>query len=242
MDQDIEPAAETEGIGTPGLVVQPIEANFSLKDRIYDSLKQAITSMNIYADDAELRLDERKLSEQLAISRTPIREALARLEQEGLVHIQPRKGVFIVRKTKREVLEMVTVWAALESMAARLATEVASDADIAALRTMFVDEDGDTAKAHIDEYSNKNIRFHQAILRLGGCRLLQDMADNLFIHMRSIRTRTIAEGDRAKRSVIDHLHIIEALEARDAELAEKLVREHSMNLAHHIEEHVNYLD
>ena len=242
MDRDADNIAETESAGSPGLVVQPIDANFSLKDRIYDSLKQAITSMNIYADDAELRLDERKLSEQLAISRTPIREALARLEQEGLVHIQPRKGVFIVRKTKREVLEMVTVWAALESMAARLATEVASDEDIRALRTMFAEEDGETAKAHIDEYSNKNIQFHQAILKLGGCRLLQEMADNLFIHMRSIRARTISEDDRAKRSVIDHMNIIEALEKRDAELAAKLVRDHSMKLARHIEEHVTYLD
>ena len=75
------------------LSVKPIDANFSLKDKIYDSLKQAITSMNIYAEDAELRLDERRLSEKLEISRTPVREALARLEQEGLVHIVPRRGV-----------------------------------------------------------------------------------------------------------------------------------------------------
>ncbi|MGF1610859.1 MAG: GntR family transcriptional regulator, partial [Kiloniellales bacterium] len=74
------------------LVIQPIEDDFSLKNRIYGSLKAAITSMNIYDEKAELRLDERELSEKLAISRTPIREALARLEQEGLVRIVPRKG------------------------------------------------------------------------------------------------------------------------------------------------------
>jgi len=242
MDRDSENTPEPEPVGSSGLVVAPIDANFSLKDRIYDTLKQAITTMNIYADDAELRLDERKLSEQLEISRTPIREALARLEQEGLVHIVPRKGVYIVRKTKQEVLELVTVWAALESMAARLATEVASDEDIAELRTMFADDQRAPASADIDEYSSKNIRFHQAILKLGGCQLIEDMADNLFIHMRSIRARTISEADRAKRSVIDHMEIIEALEKRDAALAERLVREHSMNLARHIEQHVDYLD
>jgi DNA-binding GntR family transcriptional regulator len=242
MEREADTITDTDAAGSSGLVVQPIDANFSLKDRIYDSLKQAITSMNIYAEDAELRLDERKLSEQLEISRTPIREALARLEQEGLVHIVPRKGVFIVRKTKREIMEMITVWAALESMAARLATEVASDEDIAGLRTLFAEVESEEAKAHIDEYSSKNIRFHQAILRLGGCQLIQEMADNLFIHMRSIRARTIGEADRARRSVIDHMHIIEALENRDAELAERLVREHSMNLARHVEKYVDYLD
>jgi DNA-binding GntR family transcriptional regulator len=229
-------------MATANLDVQPIEANFSLKDRIYGSLKQAITSMNIYAEDAELRLDERELSEKLAISRTPIREALARLEQEGLVRIVPRKGVFIVRKTKHEILEMITVWAALESMAARLVTLRASDQEIATLRRLFSEFDGGEVTAHIDEYSERNIDFHSQIMKLGKCTLLGELTDNLFMHMRSIRARTISERDRARRSIIDHMHIIEAIEARDADLAERLVREHTLDLAEHVAANVNYLN
>ena len=224
------------------LAVEPIDANFSLKNKIYDSLKQAITSMNIYADDAELRLDERRLSEKLEISRTPVREALARLEQEGLVNIVPRRGVYIVRKTKEEVLEMILVWAALESMAARLIAENATDEGIASLRKLFATFKGEEVRGHIDEYSETNIQFHQAILKLSGCELLCKTAENLFIHMRSIRARTISEDDRANRSISDHMHIIEALEARDANLAERLVREHTLNLGAHIKKHVDYLD
>lgn len=228
---------------TAQLNVQPIEADFSLKDRIYDTLKQAITSMNIYAEDAELRLDERQLSERLAISRTPIREALARLEQEGLVRIVPRKGVYIVRKSKAEILEMITVWAALESMAARLITLNASDEEIGSLRRLLASfEDDDELRSHIDEYSANNIRFHQTIISLSRNALIKEMADGLFVHMRSIRARTIGERDRANRSIVDHLHIIEALEARDTELAERLVREHTLNLADHVEKNVDYLD
>ncbi len=226
---------------TAQLDVQPIQADYSLKDRIYVSLKQAITSMNIYAEDAELRLDERELSDKLTISRTPIREALARLEQEGLVRIVPRKGVYIVRKTKQEILEMITVWAALEGMAARLITLNASDQEIASLRRLFATFRGDQIEAHIDEYSDTNIKFHQTILSLSKCELLKEMADNLFVHMRSIRARTIQEDDRANRSIVDHLHIIEALESRDTELAERLVREHTLNLAAHVERNVDYL-
>ena len=227
---------------TSALQIEPIETNFSLKERIYEQLRAAITSMNIYAEDAELRLDERQLSERLAISRTPVREALARLEQEGLVTIVPRRGVFIVRKSKAEVLEMITVWAALESMAARIITENASDEDIAGLRRMFANFKGDVESASIDEYSEKNIEFHQSLLDLSGCALLRRTADQLFIHMRGIRSRTIGEKDRRHKSIIDHLHIIEALEARDTELAERLVREHTLNLAAHVEAHVDYLD
>ena len=229
-------------MASPSLVVAPIEANYSLKDRIYDRLKQAIAEMNIYAEDAQLRLDERELSEQLAISRTPIREALARLEQEGLVRIVPRKGVFIVRKSKGEILEMITVWAALESMAARLVTERASADEIASLRRLFTTFEDGQAQANIDEYSDTNIRFHQQIVTLARCQLIEIMTDTLFIHMRSIRARTIGENNRAGRSIIDHLHIIEALEQRDAELAERLVREHTLNLRRHVEKNVSYLE
>ncbi len=238
------PQNQREFPAMPGVaaIVQPIEDVQTLKDRTYDALKQAITEMDIYANPEEPRLDERELSAQLGVSRTPIREAIARLEQEGLVRIAPRKGVFVVRKPKHEVLQMITVWAALESMAARLITLHASDEEIASLRTLFATFEGDQAQANIDEYSDHNIRFHQAIIRLSKCDLLVDMADNLFIHMRAIRAKTISEDDRVSRSIIDHMNIIEALEQRNTELAEKLARQHTLDLAVHVEKNVHYLD
>ncbi len=221
------------------LQIEPIRSDFSLKMRIYDSLRNAIMNMNIYDDDAELRLDERKLSEQFGISRTPLREALARLEQEGLVEIQPRRGVFIVRRSKAEILEMITVWAALESMAARLITERASNEEIAELRDLFSTFDGEEVRAHIDEYSDANIAFHQKIIAMSGSELIAEITDRLLHHVRAIRARTIFEKDRASRSIVDHMHIIEALEARDADLAAKLVREHTLNLRDHVERYVD---
>jgi DNA-binding GntR family transcriptional regulator len=218
------------------LVVKPIDQDFSLKGHIYDVLKEGITSMNIYAHDAELRLDERHLSEQLKISRTPIREALARLEQEGLVRIAPRKGVFILRKSVDEILEMIIVWAALESMAARLATERASDAEISSLRALLASFDRAEIRTHIDQYSEANIKFHRRILEMSKCGTLTDMADGLFLHMRAIRARTMTEGDRVTRSIVDHTQIVGALEARDAALAERLVREHTLKLHDHVKQ------
>jgi DNA-binding GntR family transcriptional regulator len=216
---------------TAQIRIRPVAIGPSLKERIYAQLKAQITSPQIYKAGAQLRIDERGLAERLRISRTPLREALARLEQEGLVRIVPRKGVFIVRKSKQEILDMIVVWAALESMSARLATFVASEAEIGSLRTMFATfDDKSEIGAHIDEYSDANIRFHQRILELGKCRLLKETADGLFVHVQAIRACTIGESDRAQRSIVDHMHIIEALEARDAELAERLVREHTLNL------------
>ncbi len=224
------------------LALEPVDASYVLKDKVYDALKQAITAMNIYAHKSEIRLDERQLSQDLGVSRTPIREAMSVLEQEGLVRTAPRKGVFVVRKTKAEIIEMITVWAALESMAARLITRDASDEEIAALRRMFATFEDNQVQANIDEYSDANVRFHSAILRMSRCDLLNKIAENLFIHMRAIRTRTISEDDRARRSIIDHMHIIEALEARDTELAERLARQHTLDLAVHVERNIHDLD
>ena len=144
--------------------------------------------------------------------------------------------------SKKEIVDLIIVWAALEGMAARLATQHASDEDIAALRKMFPAFSNGDQPANIDEYSERNIEFHQSILKLGGCQLLVDMANQLFLHVRSIRAQTIGEADRATRSVKDHRQIVEAIEARDTELAERLVREHALDLAKHIDKNVTYLD
>lgn len=212
----------------------PIAANFTLKDHTYDVLRAAILDMNIYEDGADLRLDERQMAEKLAISRTPIREALARLAQDGLVEILPRKGVFVLRKSMDEILEMIVTWAALESMAVRLATEHATSGDLRDLRKFALKHSIDAARADIEEYSEINIQFHQRILELSGCKLLKATADGLFQHMHAVRRRAMGESDRATRSVVDHMEIIEALEARDGDLASTLVREHTMKLHDHI--------
>lgn len=220
------------------LEIQPIEEAPSLKARTYDALKAAIGAMKIYDRDAELRLDERALSLQFGVSRTPLREALAQLEQEGLVRIAPRRGIYIVRKTKAEILEMITVWAALESMAARLVTQVASDVDIARLHDLVDTFSSAEIGAHMGEYSDANIRFHAAIINLSGCKLIADISSGLFMHVRAIRQRTIFEKDRARRSIVDHKEIVEALETRNSERAERLVREHTLKLRDHVEQFV----
>lgn len=221
----------------PKLKVAPLDTAVSLQSLAYDAIKKAITEMDIYGHPGEIRLDERQLSQDLGVSRTPIRGAMTLLEQEGFVRSVPRRGIFVVRKTKREVVEMILVWAALESMAARLAAGAASDRELRALRDMFHDFEKEAPAEHMDEYSEANIAFHQAIVRLGGCRLIVDMTENLFIHMRAIRTLTIRQDNRANRSMGAHMAIIEALEARDGDRAERLVREHTLDLAAHVQKH-----
>jgi len=220
----------------------PLEDTSTFADRAYAALKDVIVSLNVYDQPGEVRLDERQLAGDLGISRTPVREAMAQLEREGFVRSVPRRGVYVVRKTRQEVVELITAWAALESMAARLITQNATDAEIATLRAMFATFENGMLQAKLDEYSDVNIQFHQAIIGLSHNRVLIDLAENLFAHMRMIRRKTIGEQDRADRSIRDHMNIIEALEARDTERAEDLVRNHALGLAEHVRRYADYLD
>jgi DNA-binding GntR family transcriptional regulator len=223
------------------LALAPLNA-VSLRDQAYAKLKDAIANTDIYSQRHTLRLDERELMQALGVSRTPVREALSILEQEGFVRTVPRRGIFIVRKSKRDIIEMIQMWAALESMSARLATLRATDAEIGKLRHLFDEFENSPPAEHIGEYSDANIAFHQMIIRLGGSRLIADATKNLFIHVRAIRKATISQDNRAARSIIDHLKIIEALERRDTELAERLTRQHTLDLALHVERYGDFLD
>ena len=224
------------------LAIEPIDTSFSFKNKAYVALKNVIMSMDVYKSRQDIRLDERQLAQDFGISRTPVREAMAQLEREGFVRSVPRRGVYVVRKTRREVIEMITAWAALESMAARLITDNASADEIASLRTMFTKFENGRLHAKLDEYSEVNIEFHQTIIRMSRNSVLISLAENLFAHMRMIRRKTIGEQDRVDRSIRDHMNIIEALEARDTERAEDLVRNHALGLADHVAKYADYLD
>ncbi len=229
----------------------PLKQDAVLKSRVYDALRQAILSMDVYASAEAPKLDERKLADELGVSRTPVREALSRLEQEGLVRNIPRRGSFVVRKSKREIVEIIEVWAALESIAARLVTLHVSDDELASFKRRWettvksVQDTGSRSKESktvaIDEYSESNIRFHEEIMAMAGNEKLLETGQSLFVHMHAIRSATIHQSDRTTRSIIDHGLIIDSLVARRTEVAERMVRDHALELADHVRENIDYL-
>jgi DNA-binding GntR family transcriptional regulator len=225
----------------PRLRIEPLDTGLGLRRQACEAIKRAIMDMDIYGRPDEIRLDERQLSEDLGVSRTPIREALSVLEQEGFVRSIPRRGIVVVRKTKREIVEMITVWAAIESMAARFAATTAPRRGIAEL-TRLMDAFDEDPSGHLTEYSDANMEFHRAIIRLGGIDLMSSLTESLFIHMRAVRAVTMTQDNRAQRSVADHRAIIAALRDGDPDRAERLVREHTLGLAAHVERHGDFID
>jgi len=251
----LEPSvARAAAIGSAG--VRPI-TDKTLTERAYEELRRAIAALPIYDGTHDGHLDERALATELGISRTPVREALMQLESEGVVRTVPRRGVYVVRKSKDEIIDVILASAALESMAARLASTRASDAEIASLRTEFLDftHEGTETVRHtehcrpglgapeiaIDEYSVLNVTFHQRIVDLARSALFSQHVDRLQLHMRAIRHSTMGDSGRLSRSVVDHTHIVEALEQRNADLVERHVRQHALDLAEHVRLHAHGL-
>ena len=224
-----------------GTQIARIQIEGSVKSKVYTALKDAVINMDVYAASEPIMLDERGLSDQLGVSRTPIREAVAMLEQDGFLRTVPRRGILVVRKSKTEVIDMIRAWAALESMAVRMIAENQT-ADVTALRKLFKDFSTDhKPKEHLSEYSSANIAFHQALIRMSGSRILADMTDNILLHVRGIRQLTIGAENRAARSIKDHFAIISAIEAHDVEKAARLSLQHTLGLAAFVELQGDYL-
>ena len=242
--------------GAHSLELRALTVEASLASRTYDILRDAIAEMPIYdGTDDDIRLDERALAEQLGISRTPVRAALQRLETDGVVQTIPRRGIYVVRKTKAEIIEVILASAALEGMAARLAAERATDAELAdllerypAIRPAVTPADAmpEGTEPPVDDspisvYSAVNLRFHQEIVDLAHSELFSSHVARLKIHMRAIRQRTIGDADRRVHSVADHAEIVAALRERDGDRAEAAARKHGVSLAEHVRDNVSYL-
>ncbi|MCP4665971.1 MAG: GntR family transcriptional regulator [Deltaproteobacteria bacterium] len=222
------------------LDVKKIEPPSKLSEMAYHALKQSLLETDLSQMPQEGRLDERELAGRLGVSRTPLREAVNRLVVEGFLKVLPRKGIYVVGKSKKEILEILLVRAALEGMAARLAATYVKDKDIEKMKGIFSRFDPSNMKGQFLQYSDANIAFHELVLKISRCGKLIDMANSLFDHMRWIRFRAVTFEERLAQVHKEHLEIIKALEKKDPDLAEKRMRAHIEGLGSYIEHKVAF--
>ena len=209
----------------------------NLKNKVYDSLKKYILSLNIYLKENDFHLDERQLSEKLGVSRTPIREAIAKLESEGIVITVPRRGVFVHRKSKKELIDIVTVWAGLEGYAAHLIIKNSKKEEIESLNK-YCQYTKQNVLSDLDNYSNDNIKFHEQIMKLTKVKLMSEILESQLIHLQYLRKKFIIQSDRSLKSIDEHSEIVKFLVTGQAIKAEKLLKNHALTLVEKIEESI----
>jgi DNA-binding GntR family transcriptional regulator len=212
-----------------------ISDHLRLSEKAYEAIKEYILTADLRGQPPGSKLDEKQLVAQLKVSRTPVREAINRLAAEGFLEVVPYKGVFIARKTKKDILSILLVRATLEGMAARLATPNFRQGDFAKMREMFTPFLNSSLENQRYEFSQANIKFHEFILKRSDCGILIDIAKTLFDHMRLIRFRTSGFLPRLESALAQHLELIDVFEKRDSDKAERLMRAH-------IEESAQYID
>ena len=163
------------------------------------------------------RIYEEQLAKTLGVSRTPMREALKTLASEGLIELAAARGAVVKRFSPKDVRDMLDVLAVLESFAARLACEAASDEQIAEMRALHDRMTGFFKARNRLEYYKLNQEFHSGVLRLSGNAAL--LSAHLAIQSRLKRIRYIGNSEPRKwnDAMSEHEEMIRRLEARDAE-------------------------
>jgi DNA-binding GntR family transcriptional regulator len=191
-------------------------------EAVYRALRRGIIQGNLLPG-ARLRSDA--LANEMQVSRTPVREALRKLEAEGLVaHAGSR---LVVRAfSEQDLTELFYVREALEGMAARLAAENATPAEIAEIRELLDDMEAVRRRGDVATLRQLTGEFHRLICRAShNNRLLQSL-QALLDHVRQIETSTLYNRGRPAQALKEHRGLLQAIEARDADRAEKLAREH----------------
>jgi DNA-binding GntR family transcriptional regulator len=206
-----------------------------LSTKVYAALKEMIAD---YRFKPGARLNVEKISKELEVSRTPVWEAVRRLQQEGLLENIPYRGVFMVQMTLDKALELYQVREVLEGLAARLAAQYANEKTIDKMEALLKDQAKVIEKGDLVGYSQTDFEFHGLIHRSSRNAALQEMLGSLKAKMQPI---TMEVRPLLPRLYEDHLEMIEAIRSKDPEKSEKLLRRHNRAVQIQIQKEIEIL-
>jgi DNA-binding GntR family transcriptional regulator len=203
-------------------LVRELGADATTAEAVYRALRHGIVHGDL-APGQRLRSDA--LATEMRVSRTPVREALRKLEAEGLVaHSGPR---LVVRAlSEQDLTELFYVREALEGMAARLAAENATPSEIEQVRELLDDMEIVHQRGDLGALRRLSGMFHQLVCRASHNNRLLESLQSLLDHVRQMQTSTLYQEGRPADALKEYRALLQAIEARDADRAETLAREH----------------
>ena len=204
--------------------------SISLAEQVFDRLEGDILS-GIYAHGA--LLTEAGLAADLGVSRTPIREALHRLEQEHIIEITP-KGILVLGVTQQDLEDIFRIRIRIEGIASGLAAERITDEQLNELRETLELQEFYVQKHDADHIKVYDSKFHLLIYSFSGSNAFYDTLMPLHKKVQKFRKASVQNESRAEQSAKEHRAIYEAIAARDSELAIRMTEQHIANAAYHI--------
>lgn len=205
------------------IILGPAAENKPIRDIAYETLKHAIVIGEIPAGS---RIVETDYAERMHISRTPLREALRKLERDGLVEYLPRRGVMVRTFTVADVDEIYTIRNALEMLTLPAVVANATEEDIRELREMLNVMDPLDKANDIEAVSPKARAFHSRFTSISGQNRIVHIIENQDQYLRRFSEISIAKEKRRHSAHQEHHDMVTLVEARDVESLEKLVRKH----------------
>jgi DNA-binding GntR family transcriptional regulator len=205
---------------------RPSADDGSVRARILKSLRLAIAEGRLRPGE---KLSEERLARDFGVSRTPVREALKQLHNESLVEIRRRSGTFVAQLSKADLPELLALREILEGLSARLCATADPARWRPAVLAAISDMEFAAARDDASAYFLADRKFHQAILHGGADGPVVDHYDRVFNRLNLYALSVMAQQRRVKQGLAEHKAIVSALEAGDADAAEKAMRRHARN-------------
>lgn len=203
------------------LVPVKLDSYKPLREIVFESMREAIIGGVLRPGE---RLMEIQLAEEMGVSRTPVREAIRKLELEGLVVMIPRKGAYVAEVSLKDLADVFEIRAALEGLAASLAAERVTDDEVEAMERLLLFKEGETQS--IDDIVTTDTDFHAMVYKASRNGKLVQMLENLREQIQRFRSTSLAVPGRPRDAVEEHRAIVEALAGHDAEAAKGLAEGH----------------
>jgi DNA-binding GntR family transcriptional regulator len=199
------------------------DGSSSLEEKVYISLEEQIISQKLRPGES---VTEMKLSRELGVSRTPVREALQRLDREGLIKLIPNKGAVVLGISEQDLIDIYKIRMRLEGLAARIAAEKKDEQFCRALGDNVDLTEFYMTKGDIEKVKNLDSEFHDIIYRCCESRMLGKTLSELHRYIASYRKLSLAASGRIDHSLAEHKEIYEAISCGNADAADALMSEH----------------
>ncbi len=208
------------------LIPVKLDSYKPLREVVFETLREAIINGTLKPGE---RMMEIQLAEQLGVSRTPVREAIRKLELEGFVVMIPRKGAYVAGISLKDIADVFEVRAAMEALAAGLAAERITAEELEEMERLLV-RIGEYIEANrFEEVVEMDTLFHEALYKASRNLKLEQILQNLREQIQRFRSTSLAYPGRMREALEEHKKIVEAISERNAALAQQLAQEHIEN-------------
>ncbi len=212
--------------------LNPISAPISLEKFAYDAIKNAIIGFQLVPGQS---LVESELAARLGVSKTPVRDALLRLEREGFVKKVAYTGTYVSEINRKNIADIFMIRAHLEGLAARLVCGKLSPENTSKAQSYIKLMDNASKNGEIKEASNQNKLFHDLIIASTESEWLSQILSNLDDHLKRYRILSNYQSGRLEKSTQEHQEVLDAIARKDPDNAEKFMRQHIISVLEDLE-------